>query len=152
MLIQASTVLHCYVCWTRFMWAAWEMQCSEGIGPNDDGETQQRAGAVVHGHMVSDHLQVHDVFLGAWQRLGEHQHGIYIAGTLQENMKGKYGYRFIKYLFWCNLQGCCSPAGGMALWMAMVDWYTSNQTLSRMGRDTIMLTIVLLVLIIYYVL
>lgn len=48
----------------------WELQRSEGIGPNDDGETQQRAGAVVHGHMVSDHLQVHDVFLGACQRLG----------------------------------------------------------------------------------
>lgn len=69
MLIQASAVLHCYVCWTRLMLGCWELQSSEGIGPHYDGESQQWAGAVVHGQMVSDHLQVHNVLLWAWQRL-----------------------------------------------------------------------------------
>lgn len=57
---------------------------SEGVRPDDDGEPQQRAGAVVHGQVMSDHLQVHDVFPGAGERLGEHQHGANVAGTLQE--------------------------------------------------------------------
>lgn len=35
--------------------------------------------------MVGDHLQVDDVFSGARERLGQHQHGTGIAGTLQEN-------------------------------------------------------------------
>lgn len=68
----------------------WDLRRSEGVGPDYDGEPQQRAGAVVHGHMVSDHLQVHDVLPGARQRLGEHQHGAHIAGTLQENMIRPY--------------------------------------------------------------
>lgn len=57
---------------------------SEGIWPNDDGEPQQGAGPVVHGQVVGDHLQVHHVFSGASQRLGEHQHGANIARTLQK--------------------------------------------------------------------
>lgn len=57
---------------------------SEGVRPDDDGEPQQRAGAVVHGQVVSDHLQVHHVFPGAGERLVEHQHGAHVARTLQE--------------------------------------------------------------------
>lgn len=43
----------------------WGSRLSEGVGPDYDGEPEQRTGAVVHGHMVSDHLQVHDVLPGA---------------------------------------------------------------------------------------
>lgn len=43
----------------------WELLRSERVGPDYDGEPQQRAGAVVHGQMVSDHLQVHHVLPGA---------------------------------------------------------------------------------------
>lgn len=57
---------------------------SEGVRPDDDGEPQQRAGTVVHGQVMSDHLQVHYVFPGAGERLGEHQHGANIARTLQQ--------------------------------------------------------------------
>lgn len=97
MLIQASAVLHCYVCWTRHGW--WELQCSESKGPNYDGEPEQWAGAVVHGQMVSDHLQVHNILPGARQRLGQHQHGTHVAGTLQniDNME-ECEYRFIMSL------------------------------------------------------
>lgn len=56
---------------------------SEGVRPDDDGEPQQRAGTVVHGQVMSDHLQVHYVFPGAGERLGEHQHGANVARTLQ---------------------------------------------------------------------
>lgn len=48
----------------------WELRRSEGVGPDYDGEAQQWAGAVVHGQMVSDHLQVHNILPRAWQRLG----------------------------------------------------------------------------------
>lgn len=33
-----------------------ERRRSEGVGPDDDGEPQQRAGAVVHRQMVRDHF------------------------------------------------------------------------------------------------
>lgn len=56
---------------------------SEGVRPDDDGEPQQWAGAVVHGQVMSDHLQVHYVFPGAGERLGEHQHGANVGRTLQ---------------------------------------------------------------------
>lgn len=68
MLIQASVTLLCVLNQTYV--GCWELRCLEGVWPNYYSETQQWAGAVVHGQMVSDHLQVYDVFPGAWQRLG----------------------------------------------------------------------------------
>lgn len=62
-----------------------EQHWLECIRSDYNGEPQHGAGAVVHHQMLGDHLQVHDVLSGARERLGEHQHGARIAGTLQEN-------------------------------------------------------------------
>ena len=59
-----------------------QAMCLEGVRPHDDGEPQQGAGAVVHGHVLGDHLQVHHVLAGPAQGLGHHQHGAHVAGAL----------------------------------------------------------------------
>lgn len=76
---------------------------SEGVRPDDDGEPQQGAGAVVHGQVMSDHLQVHDVLPGAGERLGEHQHGANVARTLRERRTSQIAKHFLVSLWGSDL-------------------------------------------------
>lgn len=67
---------------------------SESMRPNINGETQNRAGLVVHERTDRHHLQIEDVLLRSRHCSGQHQHGTDVVDLLgTRNDKNKWVHK-----------------------------------------------------------